>query len=476
MTETNRRTVLKLLGVAGAASAIGGAGFVTAQQDGNETDSEVFPPGEDGIRTGGVRVGHLSPDTPPVDVYVGLDADFNPTDTSPAVSGLEFGNFAPSNRGRYFEVPVGVYALKVTPAGDPGTVVLDVPEFRVLSERDATVLAVGELSPEGDEQSLAVQVITDSEDASVPNPTSERAAVRFVHASPDAGEVDLVADDEPVAENGEFGDVSSYVLFDAGEQVLQVERADGPPLVLQTYLPSGTKSTLYVAGEATPEAAAGAANETNVTDDNVTDVTNDTNVTGDNATNVTNDTNLTDNATNLTNETNETNVANATNVTNDTNLTDNATNLTNETNVTDDNVTDVTNDTNVTGDNVTNDTNVTNATNATNGGAVDPAALATDDRPLTAVATIDAVAPPVVSVEVGGGVGADDGAPGDNVTNETNVTDDNVTDDNVTDVTNDTNVTGDNATNVTNDTNLTDNATNLTNDTNLTDNLTNNSS
>ncbi|WP_254544560.1 DUF4397 domain-containing protein [Halomarina pelagica] len=450
MTDTNRRTVLKLLGVAGAASAVGGAGFVTAsQQDGDEsTDSGTFPGSEGGLKTGGVRIGHLAPDAPPVDVFLGFDAEFDPASSSPVLAGLEYGNFEPSTTARYFEVPVGTYALKVTPADDPGTVLIDVPEFRVTNGRDFTVLAVGEAAPENDEPALEAQVIEDVEGRGNPDPSSGQAAVRFVHASPDAGAVDIVLGDETVAESVEFSAVSDYVLVENGWQVLQIQSGGSPVAVLQAYFPSGTKSTIYVIGEAAPEAAGAVAdNETNVSND--TNLTNDTNV-SDNVTNVTNETNDT-NVTNVTNDTNATNLTNDTNVsdnltngtneTNATNVTGNATNLTNDTNVSD-NVTNVTND--------TNDTNVTgNETNVT-GNATDVSGLATDDQPLSTVATVDAVSPlEVTPIDLGGDAVGGANGNATNVTNDTNVSDN---------LTNDTNV-SDNVTNVTNETNATNNST-----------------
>ncbi|MFC6835457.1 DUF4397 domain-containing protein [Halomarina ordinaria] len=280
MTDTDRRTVLKLLGVAGAASALGGVGFVSANEHesnetANETDGEEMVPGAaGGLATGGVRVGHLSPDTPPVDVYVGVDAEFDPADTSPALAGLEYGTFAPGATGRYFEVPEGTYALKVTPAGDPETVAIDVPEFEVVEGQDATVLAVGELDPESDEPALEPLVITDTEGEDLPDPSAGEAAIRFVHASPDAGAVDIAVADRTVAEDVEFGGVSDYVPSEDCTQVLQVIAGGVPALVLQAYLPGGTKSTAYVVGSVSPDGGGDdSANATTATNETANDTT-----------------------------------------------------------------------------------------------------------------------------------------------------------------------------------------------------------
>ena len=154
-----------------------------------------------------VRVVHLSPDAPAVDVHV--DAD--PT---PFVAGLAFADpFATP----IVEVEPGTYDIEVSPAGGyPGTVVIPDDGSTVELTLDAgtttNVLAVGELA--------TIEAITATDD---PRSVATYAKVRLIHASPTAGDVDVyvtapgvtdLSGETPVATDVAFKDNSGFVPLD----------------------------------------------------------------------------------------------------------------------------------------------------------------------------------------------------------------------------------------------------------------------
>lgn len=140
-----------------------------------------------------IRVIHLSPDAPAVDVVV---------DGSVEVSDLAFGE--PSG---YTGVEPGTRSIEVTPTGDTATTVITT-DLDVQENTSYTVFAIGELA--------SIQAIV-AEDNRSPNSTA--AKVRFVHASSDAPSVDIrqnAGDGEIVFTDAAFGEVTDYVELDEG--------------------------------------------------------------------------------------------------------------------------------------------------------------------------------------------------------------------------------------------------------------------
>lgn len=205
-----------------------------------------------------VRVGHLSPDAPNVDVYVGAPG-LNPKDedTHPNVEGLEYSKFAPNASGKYLDLEAGTYDISVTAEGDPGTEPVDVDGFELDANKDYTILAVGELEPEKvdreDEPGVQALPLVDNDDDETALPPADAALVRLVHASPDAGEVDLVVkqakeeEDEEVTtiEDVTFTDATDYLELPPGDYTVDV----GPSaLEVDVTLEAGTKVSGYVIG------------------------------------------------------------------------------------------------------------------------------------------------------------------------------------------------------------------------------------
>ena len=115
----------------------------------------------------GLRVGHLSPDAPIVDVYANAgellaDVPF------PAVTGI-------------LEVPPATYTVEVSPAGQyPGTVVIGPADIPLGAGTTTDVLAVNFLA--------SIEPLVLSDDRRV---VATNAKVRIIHASPTAQDVDI---------------------------------------------------------------------------------------------------------------------------------------------------------------------------------------------------------------------------------------------------------------------------------------------
>lgn len=150
-----------------------------------------------------VRVAHLSPDAPNVDVYV---------DGEVALSDVSFQTVSD-----YLSLPAGSYALEVRPAGaaaDSEPVIQ--ADATVEAGQAYTVAAVGLLAD------IAAQVYVDD----VAAPPEGQAKVRVIHAAPDVPAVDVgvagQAPDEALVTDLSFPDASDYLAVPADTYDLEV--------------------------------------------------------------------------------------------------------------------------------------------------------------------------------------------------------------------------------------------------------------
>jgi predicted RNA-binding protein len=209
MEHKTRRTVLKTTGSAAVlgtvAGCLGGGGGEEDGDDnesaGNESDDSMDE--EEEMAMANLRVAHLSPDAPNVDVYVDGDAVLEDVPYR-AVS-------------EYMELETGAYDVMITAAGDQDTVVFD-DELEV-PKGDFIVAALGELAEEN--QPFAPAVLED--DLSDPG---EMARVRLVHASPDAPAVDVTVHEsgDALFEDVAFAEASAAEV-PAGSYTLEVRPA-----------------------------------------------------------------------------------------------------------------------------------------------------------------------------------------------------------------------------------------------------------
>jgi hypothetical protein len=152
-----------------------------------------------------VRVAHLASDAPNVDVYVDGEPVAELTDVPyGTVSG-------------YLPLPAGTHQVTVYATGDTSTPVIDTT-VEVAGGLPYTIAAIG-LVEDG---SLTAQVYEDDLRA----PAAGDAKLRVVHASPDAGPVDVVPrGGDPLVEALTYPDASPYAEVPAGTYTLDVNAA-----------------------------------------------------------------------------------------------------------------------------------------------------------------------------------------------------------------------------------------------------------
>lgn len=170
-----------------------------------------------------VRVAHLSPDAPAVDVWV---------EGTPAFTGVGFADVT-----AYAPLPAGDYLVQVEPAGSGGTGPFVISTTLTLSaDTDYTVAAVNNLD--------AIEPLLLVDDNTLP--ASGNAHVRFVHASPDAPAVDItLPDDTPVFSDIAFKEVGAYSPVPAGNYDLEVRPAGTMTSVLDLPGLSFADRTVY---------------------------------------------------------------------------------------------------------------------------------------------------------------------------------------------------------------------------------------
>jgi hypothetical protein len=150
-----------------------------------------------------VRVAHLAPDAPNVDVYVNSD--------------LILTDVPYTTISDYLPLPAGTQQVTVYATGETTSPVIDTP-VELAAGGAYTVAAVGLVA----DDSLTAQVYQDD----LRSPDSGNAKVRVVHASPDAGPVDVIPrGGQALVEGLTFPDASPYAEVPAGSYTLDVNAA-----------------------------------------------------------------------------------------------------------------------------------------------------------------------------------------------------------------------------------------------------------
>ncbi|MDG2200846.1 MAG: DUF4397 domain-containing protein [Phycisphaerales bacterium] len=178
-------------------------------------------------QAGNVRIAHLSPDAPDVDVLV---------DGNVAFAGVAFNELT-----GYANLPQGDYLIQVVPAGASKPVVIETV-LAVPASGDFTAAAINPLS------TITAAVF---EDDNQRKPGNTR--VRFVHASPGTPAVDIaLANGGPVLfSNVAFGESGGYIEVPAGTYDLEARVAGTDTVALSlpgTALSGGTSITVWASG------------------------------------------------------------------------------------------------------------------------------------------------------------------------------------------------------------------------------------
>ncbi|MFC7214501.1 DUF4397 domain-containing protein [Saliphagus sp. GCM10025334] len=151
---------------------------------------------ESDVPAAGVRVTHLAPDAPAVDVAV---------DGESVVSGIAFERTTP-----YFVVEPGAHDVTITATGDEETVLYD--ESIAVETAFYTVAVL-----DAPEEAVRVELLSDA----------GSALLRLVHAAPDAPTVDVrdAGSGRAVFDGVGFGRGTNYVALPSGSYTLEVAPA-----------------------------------------------------------------------------------------------------------------------------------------------------------------------------------------------------------------------------------------------------------
>ena len=174
------------------------------------------------VKAAHVRVAHLSPDAPAVDVLV------NGT--------VAFRNLSFKGITSYAILPPAYYHIQVVPTGKKTPVVIDVTVQ--IPDYTFTIAAENVLS------SITPFIYQDN----TTHPSLGSAAVRFIHAAPDAPAVDIAVAGGPVIfSNVSFTQNSDYVVIPVGKYNLEVRISGTQQVVLKLPTLAFQSATSYSA-------------------------------------------------------------------------------------------------------------------------------------------------------------------------------------------------------------------------------------
>jgi hypothetical protein len=160
---------------------------------------------------GYVRLAHLSPDTPAVDVYLKAQSGTSKQQIFP---GVAYGVMSP-----YLRLPVGTYSVAMRPAGaDPSTDPVLTTEVNVEKGAAYTVAGVGRYAD------LGLRVLRD--DLQLPDPGESK--VRIIQASVRAPVLDVgVSNGATIADGVQFATTTTYRNVKPGMWTLKVQPTGG---------------------------------------------------------------------------------------------------------------------------------------------------------------------------------------------------------------------------------------------------------
>jgi hypothetical protein len=152
-----------------------------------------------------LRLAHLSPDTPAVDVTV---TAFGRPNWSTTLKGVGYGDVS-----GYQRIEPGTYTVAMRPAGaDPASPAVISATLDAADGKAYTVAGLGKFA------SLALRVLDDE----IGLPPAGQARMRVVNAAPQTGELTIKRDGAVILDHAQFGQASDYVLVAAGQTTLNL--------------------------------------------------------------------------------------------------------------------------------------------------------------------------------------------------------------------------------------------------------------
>jgi spore coat protein U-like protein len=191
----------------------------------------VTPTGAGAAENGLLRLAHLSPDTPAVDVYVDSVADPGDGTALLTVPGVNYGTVSD-----YQDVPAGVYTVSMREAGaDAAAPPVLSTTVQVGGDSARTVAGVGRFAD------LGLEVLEDD----LALPASGQASVRIVSAAANAPTLDASAGGADVATDLAFAEAGEYTAVPGDAGSLQVT-VGGESTELPLDLAAGSVYSVFV--------------------------------------------------------------------------------------------------------------------------------------------------------------------------------------------------------------------------------------
>jgi len=176
-----------------------------------------------------LRLAHLSPDTPAVDVTV---TAFSRPDWSVTIKGVSYGALSD-----YQKIETGTYTVAMRPAGaDPSSKPVISATIDGADGKAYTVAGLGKFT------SLSLSVLNDD----IGLPPAGQARMRVVNAAPLAGDLAVRRGDDSVVEHAVFGQAGEYKLLPAGKTTLKLAPQQGSNTELPIDLQAGSVYSVLV--------------------------------------------------------------------------------------------------------------------------------------------------------------------------------------------------------------------------------------
>lgn len=244
---TTRRRLLVGIGATSTIALAGctdgdGNGDGTTEPDTETADSEMTttePTPTPEPEQARLRVAHMSPNAPNVDVYV---------DGNAVLEDVAFGAVS-----GYLSVSADDHDVEITPAGAPDTAVFS-GTVSLDPDTDYTVAAIGEVGDDADQPFEPLVLEDDNSEVG-----DDQSRLRVVHASPDAPAVDVTAagGDAVLFDGVPYGG-SGYVEVAADDYTVEIrgdtDDNDGDVVAdFDVSLGGGTVYTAFATGYLTPD-------------------------------------------------------------------------------------------------------------------------------------------------------------------------------------------------------------------------------
>jgi hypothetical protein len=164
-----------------------------------------------------VRIVHAAPDAGLVDIYA----------TAPDGELVDPVTLDYQGESGVLTLSPGDYQIRVTPNGVPGTILFDSGTTTLLGGEDIIALAITNTTASPSPITLLVADSTTGDVAEVQDTAVPAGDLQIVHASPDAGLVDVLADGAVLVDSADYAAVADFPDLAAGTYDIEIRPEDG---------------------------------------------------------------------------------------------------------------------------------------------------------------------------------------------------------------------------------------------------------